>query len=655
MSPQAIATWIESSTEIRAPDAATYAQVLVECGCDTVEKLALLADTFDTTVGGKIGSVIHHRALKKAIDDLATSSPPASLGKAIGKGAVDGAAIVGKGGKAGVEGKGLGKATGKGAAEGAANDGKGGKAGVKGAGKAPSKPPPGGTPGRGTGTEKPDWRAQAEAKKALQAMWKSLDVRRLPAGPIDAPRWDTTFALQMPDSGMTKSAAFVATFAGSYCIKGLQPAESFANNFNRWLGAPSPRARAVPPGSPELDEILAALARASSFGVLRGLDDVGARVGQFGRGLTIMSMIPDASMFAGVPATAGRLLFEPCAASSAASGDLDSWAAATQRAAEMLGLPPAASGRDEVPQSPEAQEAARVRLQALGRIFFADICLFNGDRFMLPLHVSQPTLDGLLRKQAGEKGKVFGDLTKEPAGTYNMESKGAGQRYLRVLQEVEDTEFLSHLIGNADNTLLKEASNPERARFVAIDNIAAPIWEKPPHAFVCNYLEDLLAEAQEGGPSSAPVVQWEFVRWTLRMTCSGYVVSDAALREIRVGFLHAVRQFAAPDAMDSMRGTLGDQIHWDKSLVASFGTANYDYTVWADAIQQVMASIRAVTAPFRDLLEALPPAAPTLASEAGPPAETRAPHGASPALWQALQPQLRNLVLQDLGLEAGEA
>merc|ERR1711884_219025 len=101
----------------------------------------------------------------------------------------------------------------------------------------------------------------------------------------------------------------------------------------------------------------------------------------------VTSLIPDASMFCGAAPTAGRLLFEPPADLPTASGDLTSWAAATQVAADLLGMPPAACGWDETPQSREAQHAARGRLQSLGRIFLADICLQNGDRFMLPLFV----------------------------------------------------------------------------------------------------------------------------------------------------------------------------------------------------------------------------------------------------------------------------
>merc|ERR1719433_2103303 len=120
------------------------------------------------------------------------------------------------------------------------------------------------------------------------------------------------------------------------------------------------------------------------------------------------------------------------------------------------------------------------------------------------------------------------------------------------------------------------------------------MFEKSPHPSVCNYLEALLSEVQAGGPLAAPIAQWEFARWTLRLACSGYVASDAALREIRVGFLHALRQLVSPDAMESLQNELGDQLHWDRNSP----WFKDDYTPWADTMREFIASVGAVATSY---------------------------------------------------------
>merc|ERR1712232_412063 len=161
----------------------------------------------------------------------------------------------------------------------------------------------------------------------------------LPSGPLDAPQWGTAFATQLPDSGTTGATAFLATLAGAYCIKASSPVEGFANTFNCWLGAPSPQARWVSRDSQEYHEIRTALSQGAKFAHQRGLGYMTRiRGNAFKKShFLVMSLVPDASMFA-VPAALAQQLFNP-AILTPSPGDIAAWAANTQKAADVCGLP----------------------------------------------------------------------------------------------------------------------------------------------------------------------------------------------------------------------------------------------------------------------------------------------------------------------------
>merc|ERR1711979_126581 len=119
--------------------------------------------------------------------------------------------------------------------------------------------------------------------------------------------------------------------------------------------------------------------------------------------------------------------------------------------------------------------------------------------------------------------------------------------YLRLLQNCTDPTMLRYLAGNVDNTLLQGANSARDARFSFIDNIANDIsgvrWYE-------RYLSAVLSETfSDGGPQQSTVAQFEFIRWTLRVSCNGFVASDAALREVRLRFLYALRQYTQSGAL----------------------------------------------------------------------------------------------------------
>merc|ERR1712232_85814 len=239
----------------------------------------------------------------------------------------------------------------------------------------------------------------------------------LPSGPLDAPQWGTAFATQLPDSGTTGATAFLATLAGAYCIKASSPAEGFANTFNRWLGAPSPQARWVRFDSQEYDEIRSALCQGAKFAHQRGLGYMTRIHGNSFRKshFLVMSLVPDASMFA-VPAALAQQLFEP-SVMKASTGVISTWGANTQKAADVCGLPMPPTVAAEV--DAEVANAAKVRLQSLGRVLFADLCLQSRDRFLPPPFVSVATVDGVLRKEAGEAPPETTDMRHSgDAGSY---------------------------------------------------------------------------------------------------------------------------------------------------------------------------------------------------------------------------------------------
>jgi len=74
-------------------------------------------------------------------------------------------------------------------------------------------------------------------------------------------KWATAFLVSFPNEGSTNSVTFLATFAGSFCIKSSDdPASEFiATNFLEKGGVPVPKVRVVQPQSSEHAAILAAV------------------------------------------------------------------------------------------------------------------------------------------------------------------------------------------------------------------------------------------------------------------------------------------------------------------------------------------------------------------------------------------------------------
>lgn len=127
---------------------------------------------------------------------------------------------------------------------------------------------------KGKGVGKQDWRARAAEAAASQAAeveenkpWRSLKAKTLPSGPIDDPRWETAFDAEVPDEGTTRSVIFLATLAGSYCIKAsLQPAEEyFASKFMQQCGCQTPAMRVLFRHHPEYQALLGAIQRVAEL------------------------------------------------------------------------------------------------------------------------------------------------------------------------------------------------------------------------------------------------------------------------------------------------------------------------------------------------------------------------------------------------------
>merc|ERR1719401_941063 len=229
----------------------------------------------------------------------------------------------------------------------------------------------------------------------------------------------------------------------------------------------------------------------------------------------VMSLVPDASMFA-IPAALAQQLFEP-ACMTMNTGGIASSATNTQKAADICGLPMPPTEVAEF--DADVADAAKVRLQSLGKVLFADLCLYSRDRFLPPPFVSVATVDCLLRKEAGEA----------PLETTDMRAYGDADSYLRLLQNCIDPTMLRYLAGNVDNTLLQDASSARDARFSFIDNIANEMGDVKWYE---GYLSAVLSETvSDGGPLQSNVAQFEFIRWILRVACNSFVASDAALRE----------------------------------------------------------------------------------------------------------------------------
>jgi len=273
------------------------------------------------------------------------------------------------------------------------------------------------------------------------------------------------------------------------------------------------------------------------------------------------------------------------------------------------------------------------RLQALGRCWVADALLGFRDRFASPISKHE---------------------------YYKVRERDGGHSVT--------------LAGNADNVLLTTVEMPPGAGVVAIDcqskhvkpssapreeNLQPAAQEASTQAAaalgahgwtdrVCHIFEGLLVEAKgANAPLAPPAACVEFLQYMVRVN-TGYVLSDAALCEVRLGALYALRE--VPGAM-----------RWAESCLAELQGENAEFAgceYWAanarcidgEALQALGAAVCKLTENHTKLLQSLPKALPM-----GLPAEVRplthvveasevaeaTPPGATPKLWQALSHDLR--------------
>lgn len=224
-----------------------------------------------------------------------------------------------------------------------------GKASGKAAGGKSARPPP---PGIAASSGGGDWRARAAEAAAAAAVlaeqnkpWRNYRVKALPSGPLEAPRWETAFDAEIPDAGTTRSVLFLATLAGSYCIKAsLQPAEEFfATRFVQRCGCQAPAVRVLFKYHPEYEELAAAIRKVSELAGSRQDEEKRQQImSMLSNGLAkphlfVMAVVPSPVPFS------------------------------RHAAAELLSLP--GGVRDG------ASAPATLRLQALGRVWLAHALL----------------------------------------------------------------------------------------------------------------------------------------------------------------------------------------------------------------------------------------------------------------------------------------
>lgn len=286
-----------------------------------------------------------------------------------------------------------------------------------------------------------------------------------------------------------------------------------------------------------------------------------------------------------------------------------------------------------LPPPASSVEATRARLQALGRVHIADVFLWNRDRFINPLFAPQ-----------GRPGvAAVGPQLVSPWGTL--------QAYQELLTTCEE-KWATYLIGNPDNLLVRDAADADAAAFSFIDNVANEANADPDYATTREYLRSFVAEAAEDSDGLAHL---EFMRFNVRVMCH-HVLSDAALREVRLGSLHALRELAQPEGLDGAPGFFA----WMGALLADMEAREAQHELWqwaGDARQwllQATDAVRAVVAERDAFFAALPLPAQLGAAEPVEQAVDEALRadslalGARPALWLALRPELRQALACEL-------
>lgn len=429
-------------------------------------------------------------------------------------------------------------------------------------------------------------RAEAETREAARrAPFVNLRISALPPGPLEAPRWETAFAAEVPDAGSTGTVLLVATLAGSYALKfpSGTSEEHFAAHFLRQLDIQTPSMRIVSAGEPERVAILLALERVA------GLYERRADRGSAQRVRVRRNAAKHVPQLLVMELVQGMVL--------SSVGD---------RIATLLDFP---GGSREA-----ACPSAVMRLQALGRCWVADALLKFRDRFASPL--SRP-----------------GYYTK---------------------RETDDWRN-SRLTGNADNYLLTEFT-PHRTGLVVLDNHimhmrSATSPKSGAEASVCRqesltfgagdwaghigrHFSELLAEVEaEGREAPADIIprSVEFMQYTVKAK-TGHMLSASALREMRLGALHALRdsQGAIRQAVESFEELLRAAADEDSSGTSSASSVNREREVRRDpsgargrlvgrpwdahkidleALQACGTSVAAVAQEYQHVLDQLPEAA----------------------------------------------
>lgn len=529
---------------------------------------------------------------------------------------------------------------------------------------------------KGKGRTPTDWRrktAEVAAAKSdganILGIWKDLRVTSLPPGPLNAPRWDTAFAAAVPQEGSTQSVLFVATLAGAYCVKAsANPAEEyFANRFLQRCGVEVPALRVVFGTEEEHAAIMAAIRQVAHLakhrgdpclcGQLRSMLRHGLRKPQ----VFVMEFIRDA-------VTVGDLVGQ--------TSVLD----------DLFAFPTGACERDK--------EAAS-RLQALGRCWFGDTLLCFRDRFahhplVSPSHFdSQERLtcrvwcalnaassngDNILVRRASGSTLVFIDShskcvkVSRDASQQDWPHRHYREFIASACKEVEQVHlaapcmtfmsvFLRSVTGGVegDQELVEEWMQFSRDRQKAV-----PVEE-------------------EGGASRSKTLQEEF-RAAVdtrdgghHFRDIGYSLSDAALCEVRTGFLCLLREITANnlegdpedrhDGREMLPPTSGSSafsrwvreelaaLHHDGGGQNSFWDENAR-RIDGETLQGVLSTLQVVAEEHKETLEKVSPVTVVFASAE----EISEPNvvfeatevGASPSLWAALPDSVRALLRAEM-------
>jgi len=181
-------------------------------------------------------------------------------------------------------------------------------------------------PGKGRGG-KPQPRGSTSTKDRRTI---KVDVKSLPAGPLEAPQWETAFAAEASTEG-SDGVVFIATLAGVYVVKASsRPAEEyFATRALSMLGIPVVSVRVLSHVEREWRSIKAAIKSASQQMTKRGDIEGAQRLVLRLRGplqrpqLLVMSFVPQATPLLGNPrvkefldiAVGSGCLQDPCAVS----------------------------------------------------------------------------------------------------------------------------------------------------------------------------------------------------------------------------------------------------------------------------------------------------------------------------------------------------